>query len=144
MALPIKNGKIGTPYGVKGDRWSAGHHQGVDFPCKVGTKILAVADGKVVGIASWGPAFGAHSVVVKHGKWYAMYAHCSKNLVKVGDKVKIGQVIALSGAEGNVTGPHLHFEVRSKNRWGITGDVDPKYLLSYTGKKPLLHRILGR
>lgn len=138
MALPIKDGKAGTPYGKKGKLWSAGHHQGIDFPCKVGTPVLACANGKVVGVgAPWGGAFGHHSVLVKHTlrkglkfeSVWAIYAHCSEAKVKVGAKVVKGQLIALSGKEGNVTGPHLHLEVHTTPYWNHTSDIDPAYLL---------------
>jgi len=140
MALPIKDGKIGTPYGKPGKIWSAGHHQGVDFPCKVGTPVLAAKSGRVVAVgAPWGPNFGHHSVLVVHRvkkthgigtkPVWAIYAHCSEAKVKVGQRVKKGQVIALSGKEGNVTGPHLHFEVHTTPYWNTTSDIDPQPLL---------------
>lgn len=134
MALPIKNGKIGTPYGKQSNIWMAGHHQGVDFPVPVGTPVLAAAGGTVAGVGQcWGPNFGNHQVIVHHvinGKnYWAIYAHCSKDFVKVGQKVKKGQKIALSGAEGHVTGPHLHFEVHPVPHWDITTDINPEFLL---------------
>jgi murein DD-endopeptidase MepM/ murein hydrolase activator NlpD len=140
MALPIKNGKIGTPYGKPGKIWSAGHHQGVDFPCKVGTPVYSVANGTVVeaGGSPWGKNFGNHQVVVRYKmkvsriRWktvYAIYAHCSATHTRAGSKVKKGSLIAYSGAEGNVTGPHLHFEVQLQNNWTKTNDVDPQPLL---------------
>lgn len=135
MALPIKNGKITTPYGIKGDIWSSGHHQGADFAVPVGTEIVSVADGKVAAIGSpWGSAFGNHSIVVEYvvngKKYWAIYGHCSKDFVKVGQNVKKGKKIALSGAEGHVTGPHLHFEVHTKPNWDKTTDVDPQFLFN--------------
>lgn len=132
MALPIKGGKIGTPFGVKGKMWSSGSHQGCDFPVPVGTPVLAVADGVVIKVPAWGSAFGKHQPLIKHvvgGKtYYCLYAHVSKVLVKAGDHVKKGQHIADSGAEGNVTGPHLHFEAQLGEGWVRTGGVDPKPL----------------
>jgi hypothetical protein len=134
MALPIKNGHIGTPYGKPGAIWMAGHHQGVDFPTPVGTPVLAAADGTVIGVGQcWGPNFGNHQVIVKHvvekRAFYTIYAHCSADFVKVGDEVKKGQKIALSGAEGHVTGPHLHFEAHTVSHWDTKTDVNPQPLL---------------
>jgi murein DD-endopeptidase MepM/ murein hydrolase activator NlpD len=134
MALPIKNGHIGTPYGKPGSIWAAGHHQGVDFPTPVGTPVLAAADGTVIGVGQvWGPNFGNHQVIVKHvvekRAFYTIYAHCSSDFVKVGDVVKKGQKIALSGAEGHVTGPHLHFEAHTVSHWDTKTDVNPQPLL---------------
>ena len=140
MALPIKNGKITNPYGVKGKMWSSGHHQGADFATAVGTPLLSVADGVVAGVGQcWGPAFGNHQVIVKYvvgGKnYWAIYAHCSQDFVKVGDKVKLGQKIALSGAEGNVTGPHLHFEVHPVSHWDKVSDINPQFLFDIPATK---------
>jgi murein DD-endopeptidase MepM/ murein hydrolase activator NlpD len=64
---------------------------------------------------------------------YFIYAHLSKTLVKAGDKVKEGQVIAKSGNTGNSTGPHLHAELRTKSHWSSGTDLDPAKLI---GTKP--------
>ena len=135
MALPIKNGKITTPFGKKGSMWSTGRHEGVDFAKPVGTPILACAPGEVIGTGVWGSAYGKNSVVIKHkinGQvLYTMYAHASKLYVKKGDKVKTGQHIADVGAEGNVTGPHLHLECQAKPTWTRGGGIDPKPLFDW-------------
>ena len=132
MALPIKGGKIGTPYGKKGDAWSYGIHKGVDIPCKAGTDVLAVAGGNVVGIGTWGAAFGRSSIIIQHpGFGYAVYAHLMKSLVKVGDKVVKGQHIGESGGraghpeDGNVFGEHLHFELQKTATWSGVGHINP-------------------
>jgi len=130
MALPIKGGHITCGFGVKGSMWSSGHHEGVDFAVPTGTPVLAMADGVVESIGSWGSAFGNHSPVINHGKGnHAIYAHVSKVLVKVGDKVKKGQHIADSGAVGNVSGPHLHVERQATSSWIKGGGLDPQNLL---------------
>lgn len=133
MTLPIKNGKITTPYGIKGKMWSSGRHQGADFAVASGTPLLSVADGVVAGVGQcWGSAFGNHQVIVKYVikgvSYWAIYAHCSADFVKVGQKVIAGQKIALSGAEGNVTGPHLHFEVHTVSYWDKKTDINPQFL----------------
>lgn len=130
MALPIKNGKLTLAFGVKGKWWSSGRHEGIDFAVPVGTPVLAMADGVVEGIGTWGPAFGSHSPIINHGKGnHTIYAHVSKVLVKVGDKVKKGQHIADSGAVGNVTGPHLHVERQAGPNWTKGGGLNPQNLL---------------
>jgi murein DD-endopeptidase MepM/ murein hydrolase activator NlpD len=131
MALPIKNGKVSTPYKKKGTHWSKGYHTGVDFAVPVGTDILAVADG-VVTKANWGKSYGlqiVQEIKLQNKKQYCIYAHLSKILVKPGDVVKRGQHIAESGNTGNSTGPHLHFEVRDNIRWSAGKDIDPKDVL---------------
>jgi murein DD-endopeptidase MepM/ murein hydrolase activator NlpD len=128
MALPIKNGKITTPWAKKGPHWSTGFHTGVDFAVPVGTEVLAAANGTIMP-SGWGKSYGLQLVCrVKGG--FVIYAHLSKTLVKPGDKVKKNQVIGLSGNTGNSTGPHLHFELRNQARWTGGRALDPTEILS--------------
>ena len=94
-----------------GPYWSRGWHTGLDFANATGSDIYAARDG-VVTQASWGGAYG-NLVVIQHkdgtSTWYA---HNSAVYVAPGQEVRAGQHIADMGATGNVTGPHLHFEVR--------------------------------
>lgn len=129
MALPIKNGKITTPYKKAGKMWSKGYHTGVDFAVPQGTDVLAVADGKVAN-ANWGKAYGIHIVHDLGDGTFVIYAHLSKSLVKVGDKIKKGQHIGESGNTGNSSGAHLHFERRSAIRWSAGHDLDPAEILA--------------
>ena len=95
-------------------------HAGIDLGVPSGNKIVATAAGKVIK-AAYSGSYG-NMVMVDHGGGIVtLYAHNSKLLVKVGDQVKAGQQIAVSGATGRVTGPHLHFEVRVNGNY-----VDPK------------------
>jgi murein DD-endopeptidase MepM/ murein hydrolase activator NlpD len=128
MGLPINGGKITTAYGKKGKMWSKGYHTGVDFACKVGTDIIAVADGKIEN-ASWGKSYGTQLVQKVEGGW-VIYAHLSKALAKPGDKVVAGQHIGESGNTGNSSGPHLHFEMRDNIRWSAGKDIDPAAILA--------------
>ncbi len=128
MALPIKNGKVTTPYKKLGKMWSKGYHTGVDFAVPVGTDVLAVADGKIEA-ANWGAAYGTQLVQKVEGGW-VIYAHLSKALVKAGDKVKKNQHIGESGNTGNSSGPHLHFEMRDNIRWSAGKDIDPAKVLA--------------
>jgi murein DD-endopeptidase MepM/ murein hydrolase activator NlpD len=132
MGLPIKDGKITTPYNKKGKMWKSGFHTGVDFAVPTGTDIIAACDGTVVA-NNWGAAYGKQ-VIVKaniNGKdVWMIYAHCSQTMVKAGAKVKTGQHIAESGNTGNSSGPHLHFEVRDNARWSAGKPVDPKDILA--------------
>ncbi len=85
-------------------------HNGVDLGGTQGYNIVSANEG-VVSIASWGEGYGYYVVVDHGGGISTLYAHCSKLLVSAGQSVKKGQVIALIGATGWATGPHLHFEV---------------------------------
>ena len=131
MALPIKNGKITTPFNKKGKMWKSGFHTGVDFAVAEGTDIVAAVDGKVLA-NNWGKAYGKQ-IIVEYGlhskKVYMIYAHLSKVLVKAGDKITKGQKIGKSGNTGNSSGPHLHFEVRDNARWSAGKPINPKEIL---------------
>jgi murein DD-endopeptidase MepM/ murein hydrolase activator NlpD len=131
MGSPIKGKTPSTPYKKLGKWWSKGYHTGVDYAVPVGTDVLAVADG-VITPATWGRSYGVQ-LVQKLDGGYFIYAHLSKTLVKPGDKVVEGQVIAKSGNTGNSTGPHLHAELRTKSHWSSGTDLDPAKLI---GTKP--------
>ncbi len=91
-------------------RWGR-FHKGVDLACPTGTPVYA-ADGGTVVTASYKPSYG-NLVEIDHQNGYlTKYAHNSKIIVNVGDKVYEGQKIAEVGSTGNSTGPHCHFEVR--------------------------------
>jgi len=96
-------------------------HEGIDIVADVGTPVYATGDGTISYV---GPRGGYGTVVeIDHGFGYStLYGHLSKPLVKEGQKVKRGQVVALSGNSGLSTGPHLHYEV-IKN--GV--HVDPNF-----------------
>ncbi len=105
-------GPVGSGFGFRIDPFSGrpALHTGLDFPADVGTQILAAAGGVVVSTALH-PAYG-NLVELDHGNGLqTRYAHVSKVLVKTGDLVKRGQLLALVGNTGRSTGPHLHFEV---------------------------------
>jgi murein DD-endopeptidase MepM/ murein hydrolase activator NlpD len=128
MALPIKNGKITTAYKKAGKMWSKGYHTGVDFAVPTGTPVLAVADGKIEN-ANWGKSYGNQVVQKVAGGW-VIYAHLNAVRCKPGQVVKKGQIVGESGNSGNSSGPHLHFEYRSKLRWSDGVDLDPKEILA--------------
>jgi murein DD-endopeptidase MepM/ murein hydrolase activator NlpD len=119
---PVSGAPIGTPYHAAGANWASGYHTGVDFLVGTGTPVHSIAAGTVVS-AGFDGAYG-NNVVVKHadGK-YTLYAHFSQLSVSAGQSVTSGQQVGLSGATGNVTGPHLHFEVRTTASYG--SDIDP-------------------
>ncbi|WP_326719340.1 peptidoglycan DD-metalloendopeptidase family protein [Streptomyces sp. NBC_00243] len=120
--LPVEGATVGTAYKTAGSMWSSGYHTGVDFVVPTGTTIKSIAAGTVVS-AGWGGAYG-NQVVIQHADGqYSQYAHMSSLSVSAGQTVTEGQQIGLSGATGNVTGPHLHFEIRTTPDYG--SDVDP-------------------
>lgn len=90
-------------------------HAGMDFTCKQGTPIHASGDGRVL-YAEYGTnGYGMH-VIVDHGFGYqTLYAHMSKLEVRIGQRVKRGDVLGLVGNTGLSVGPHLHYEVHRTN-----------------------------
>jgi murein DD-endopeptidase MepM/ murein hydrolase activator NlpD len=118
---PVDRPMLGEPFGIAGHLW-AHKHSGQDFVCPSGTAVKAVHRGTVVKAGPYGggdgPAYGNAIVIEHNGHTYSQYAHLSEIDVHIGQSVRVGQVIARSGATGNVTGPHLHFEMRTTPDYG--------------------------
>ncbi len=124
---PIQDGWLSSRYGKRNDPFTGKQdfHHGLDFAGKQGSEVVAVGDG-VVNWAGKRSGYG-NLVEVNHGNGYVTrYGHNQKNLVKAGDTVKKGQLIALMGSTGRSTGPHVHFEVLRNGK-----TVNPA---RYTGK----------
>ena len=85
-------------------------HEGLDIAARMSSEVIAPADGIVIRV---GRSFGLGVLLeIDHGYGVVTrYGHNSKNLVKVGDHVKRGQVISYVGNTGRSTGPHVHYEV---------------------------------
>ncbi|MBA2810451.1 peptidoglycan DD-metalloendopeptidase family protein [Streptomyces sp. KM273126] len=128
--LPVEGASVGTAYKTAGSMWSSGYHTGVDFVVPTGTSLKAVGAGTVV-TAGWGGAYGNQVVIQLDDGHYAQYGHLSSLSVSAGQSVSEGQEIGLSGATGNVTGPHLHFEIRTGPDYG--SDIDPVAYLRSKG-----------
>ncbi len=110
---PVKSGWYSSNFGWRIDPFTGKNamHEGVDFVVPEGTVVVASAGG-IVDYADEHPQYG-NMVEIDHGNGViTRYAHNSKLLVKVGQMVRRGQKIALSGSTGRSTGPHVHFEVR--------------------------------
>jgi murein DD-endopeptidase MepM/ murein hydrolase activator NlpD len=109
---PVAAGYIGSGFGERTDPINGfgEFHTGIDFDAPAGTAITAVADG-VVSFNGERPGYG-NVVEIDHGNGYmTRYAHNSRNVARVGQRVRAGDVIARVGATGRATGPHCHFEV---------------------------------
>ncbi|MDD6236495.1 MAG: peptidoglycan DD-metalloendopeptidase family protein [Clostridiales bacterium] len=101
---PVAGGYISSPFG------GARRHGGIDIAAPHGTAIYAAESG-TVSLARWNGSYG-NCVVIDHGNGIqTLYGHSSKLLVKVGQQVKKGDVIALVGSTGRSTGNHCHFEI---------------------------------
>lgn len=122
-AYPLPGAKVISPYGGKR------RHAGVDLKTKPNDNILAAFDGVVTRSSPYA-AYG-NCIVIKHANGIeTLYSHQSKNLVKVGDRVKAGQVIGLTGRTGRATTEHLHFETHFKGR-----RFNPNLIFDHTSKQ---------
>lgn len=128
---PVPGYGISTAYRKQGSIWALGYHTGEDHACPIGTPVVAVTWGHVIG-AGWGGY--PHALGVDYGivvlvekatgdlEYFA--AHLSHTLVRVGQAVIPGMVLGHSGLTGHTTGAHVHFEARPLNgRFG--SDVNP-------------------
>ncbi|MEU0058033.1 M23 family metallopeptidase [Streptomyces sp. NPDC006334] len=131
---PVAKYRLSASFAQAGGMW-AHKHSGQDFAVPTGTKVMAAHGGIVVKAggngAGDGPAYG-NAIVIKHANGvYSQYAHLSRVEVNVGQVVKTGQRIALSGNTGNSSGPHLHFEIRTTPNYGSA--IDPVKFLRAKG-----------
>jgi len=120
---------LSSPYGVREHPADGAlrFHAGLDLRSSEGTPVYAAADGRVTRSGDGG-AYG-NLVVIDHGaELSSLYGHHRENLVREGELVRRGQVIALVGHSGNATGDHLHFELRWRG-----GTVDPRVVLPRLG-----------
>ncbi len=129
---PLPGAKVISPFGKRGKRG----HSGIDLKTKPNDPIYAVFDG-VVTLSQSYYGYG-NCIVLRHANGLeTLYSHNSKNFVKVGDFVKVGQKIALTGRTGRATTEHLHFEIRVNGR-----HYNPNLLFDHTTKQLQSHRLV--
>ncbi|WP_206507834.1 M23 family metallopeptidase [Streptomyces chrestomyceticus] len=122
---PLSTYTLTAGFGQAGDRWAA-NHTGLDFAAPAGTPVKAIHGGTLTQ-AGWAGAYGYRAVLTLDDGTELWFCHLS-SLVRTSGRVAAGDIIGRVGATGNVTGPHLHLEVRP----GGT-PVDPKPWLSDHG-----------
>ncbi len=126
LAVTPVEGEISSPFGMRSDPFTGKErfHAGVDVAAPRGAAIRAVADGEVV-FSGWRRGGAGRVVEVRHADGLVTsYAHAEKTLVRAGQHVVAGEVVATVGSSGRASGPHLHF--------GATRDgqaIDPSDLL---------------
>ena len=127
---PVEGGWISSGFGVRADPFNGhqSYHEGVDIASNMGSPVQAMGDG-VVSHSGEKAGYGLLVEVTHESGLVTRYAHSSAVLVRVGDRVKKGQPIALVGSSGRSTGPHLHFEVVRNG-----ASVDPMRYLQQNGK----------
>ncbi|MFH8790907.1 M23 family metallopeptidase [Streptomyces roseoverticillatus] len=129
FTLPVGSYTLTAGFGQAGNMWSA-HHTGEDFAAPTGTPVKAVGGGTITQ-AGWAGAYGYRIVLKLDDGTELWFCHLSSMVVTSG-KVAAGQVIGRVGATGNVTGPHLHLEVRP----GGGAPIDPLGWLRGRGLQP--------
>ena len=128
--FPSKKGYMSSDYGNRKDPFSkkTHFHKGIDIAHKIETDIISLAAGEVI---FSGNKYGyGNVVVISHLNGYTTkYAHNNRNIVKKGEKVKKGQIIAKMGSTGHSTGSHIHLEVLRNNK-----HIDPTKFIHYKEK----------
>lgn len=122
---PVSSSYITSSFGRRADPFGGGAawHKGIDFSARTGDPVLSVADG-VVSYSGRRSGYG-NVVEIDHGNGFVTrYAHNSRNVVQVGDLVRVGHEIAKAGSTGRSTGAHVHFEV-----WQNGAVVNPRKFL---------------
>lgn len=119
-------GFISSEFGTREEEGDivTSYHNGIDIGVVTGTDVKSATDGEVIWRAE-SSSYGNY-IKIKNGDLVTLYAHCSELLANVGDSVKQGDIIAKSGATGNVTGPHLHFEIIYQGEY-----VNPRDILEF-------------
>lgn len=115
---PLREGRTSSGFGTRKDPFNSRRmefHKGIDIACPSGSRVHASRSGRV-SFCGYLDGYG-NVVILEHEFGYqSYYGHLSRGLVKPGDMVKPGQLIAYSGNTGRSTGPHLHFEIRKNGR----------------------------
>lgn len=132
LSWPVAYGRVASAFGPR----DSSFHDGLDIASDEGLPVRAAHSGKVVYAGNRLSGYG-NLVILRHQSGLlTIYAHNSRLNVEVGDKVYRGAIIALLGHTGHASGPHVHFEVRLKDRLGRYVAVDPMPLLGPAGGKP--------
>jgi murein DD-endopeptidase MepM/ murein hydrolase activator NlpD len=128
--LPLDGYRLTATFGASSYLWSS-VHTGLDFSAPSGTPLRAIANGTITETGYDG-SYGNKTVLTLEDGTELWYCHQTSFLVSVGDTVRGGEVIGTVGSTGNVTGPHLHLEVRP----GAGDPVDPFTALLEHGVTP--------
>lgn len=118
LSLPVASGVVTSGVGWRVDPFGSGtliFHRGIDLAVPVGTPVRATRAGHVV----FAGVHGGHGVttIIEHDNGdRTLYGHNSALIVKLGERVETGVIIALSGNSGRSTGPHIHYEVQPSGR----------------------------
>lgn len=150
MVKPVPGHDAETAFGVRGPKWSCdkvngkGIHTGVDFPAPIGTKVVAARAG-VTAHVDFGDAFGTLQLAVHCADGTEdFYAHMSDR-VAAGVRVAAGEKVGEVGNQGNVSGPHLHFERHTSQGppWSCGFITDPRPSIEAPATGTAIHQTTG-
>jgi murein DD-endopeptidase MepM/ murein hydrolase activator NlpD len=121
--FPLPSGVLTSGFGLRQSPIThhLSRHSGIDLAAPAGTDVYAAREG-VVAESGLSAVLGQYVVIAHEGGWSTVYGHLSKRLVRLKDRVESGMIIGNVGSTGESTGPHLHFEVRSR---GEARDPEP-------------------
>jgi murein DD-endopeptidase MepM/ murein hydrolase activator NlpD len=122
---PVDKGRITSMYGWRGDPFTGARefHSGLDIGAPDGTEVHAAREGTVEEVGT-SDQLGRYVAVTHPGGYQTLYGHLSAINVTIGEAVRTGSILGAVGHTGRATGPHLHFEVRTK-----AGTRDPLQLI---------------
>ena len=129
IRTPVQGGTIGSGYGMR-HHPVLGYskmHQGLDYKAKRGTPVIAAGDG-IIDTITQHRGWGRYVKIRHNGKYHTLYAHLDRfaKSIKVGSKVKQGDVIGFVGCSGMATGDHLHFELHENGH-----PINPKKAVNF-------------
>jgi murein DD-endopeptidase MepM/ murein hydrolase activator NlpD len=150
LRTPINAARITSGFGMRRHpiMGYSKMHQGVDFGASTGTPIMAAGDG-VVKQRGWSGGYGNFVLIQHNGTYSTAYGHMSRfGNIKLGGRVKQGQVIGYVGSTGRSTGPHLHYEVRANGRqvnpaarqFNLANGLTGKQLAAFNAQKQSFSR----
>ena len=142
MIYPLKNYVVTHQFGET--ITDPQGHTGIDLWQPIGTPVYAVEGGDILVAGIINNAYGntqyGNCVLIDHKNgYYTFYAHLDKIMVQKGMSILAGTQIGTVGATGNVTGPHLHFEVRTKPNWNRANFINPEQFLNFTNKPNIIN-----
>lgn len=125
VSYPLKQIQITSRFGQRRDPFTGrkNWHNGLDLRAR-NEEVYAMMTGEVIKVSS--DRNSGNYIVIRHGGYTVSYCHLSKTMVRKGDQVKPGEVVAVSGKTGRATGYHLHITARYGKRY-----IDPAILLQF-------------
>lgn len=125
VCYPLSSIKINSPYGYRKDPFTGKRkfHNGIDLHAR-SAKVFSMLQGRVIAVGQ--DKVSGKYVTLQHGNFTVSYCHLSQTLVLMGQTVKVGEVIGITGNTGRSTGEHLHITIRHKGEY-----VNPRIFLDY-------------